>query len=316
MNLLVADIGGTNARFAIAKHDGDGAVRLVNEATFSTAQFRSFSDCLAAYREQCGDNFPDQASFAVAASTGQDEIIFTNQAWRFQCSKIKREFGFRDLQVINDFAAVARYVSQVPRNSLKLLHGMGLQDHVSGVTTVVGPGTGLGVSYIIDTPSGPQIHETEAAHIGFSPTNGFERRLLARLEEKHGRASVERVACGAGLVEIHDLLSAEFAQTTACSTDAEIWEMCCSGTNGLAQQAMARYCACLGSVIGDLALAQGASNVVLAGTLARRLVDILPESDFAKRFCAKGRFQALMENMNIWLLDQESPGLLGAVAFR
>lgn len=312
MAVLVADIGGTNARFAITHPQGTNGVHLSNVKQYPVEQFESFEICLRKYQQACGEDFPDRAIFAVAAPTGQDGIVFTNSNWRFQCSQIKAAFAFKELQCINDFVAVAHMVANAEPLELQLIQGPKSNDGNHHVTTIIGPGTGLGVSYIIKTNGGYLLRETEASHIGFSPVDDFEEQLHRKLKDRFGRVSAERPACGAGLAEFYRLLSESKEAIPPATSDAEIWRRCLSGEDDIATDALHRYCGCLGSIAGDLVLAQGASRLVMVGSLAGRLVDIIPNTNFYTRFHAKGRFSALLEKIAIEFVDSDNPGLKGA----
>lgn len=310
--ILVSDIGGTNARFAIAHPSANQDFRLTNAKQYSVEQFESFDNCLQEYRSMCGDAFPNRAVFAVAAPTGQEEVVFTNSKWHFRISAIKAKFGFDGLQCINDFVAVAHMVAHAGEAELQLVHGQRLSGNRE-VTTVIGPGTGLGVSYITPLQDDYLVQETEASHIGFSPVDDFEAQLHAQLKNKYGRVSTERLGCGAGLGEFYRLLAGPQDVNQQSTSDAKIWQLCLSGEDAIATDALHKYCNCLGSIAGDLVLAQGSSRLAMVGSLAGKLANIIPQTDFIARFHAKGRFSSLLTDIPIELLDVENPGLKGAV---
>lgn len=310
---MLADIGGTYARFAIAHLEGGKIGALSNIKQYPVQQFENLSSCLNAYQSSSADDLPGHAVFAVAAPTSLVEIIFTNSKWQFRCPEIQETFGFERLSCINDFVAAAHLVANTPLSKMQILHNPKSGKGPGEVTTVMGSGTGLGVSYVMKTQKGYQVQETEASHIGFSPTDEFELQLHARLRAKFGRVSAERLACGAGLREFHQLLVDQEERPPL--SDAETWRLCLSGNDPLATQALYRYCDCLGSIAGDLVLAQGASQLVMVGSLAGKLSGILSETNFLERFRAKGRFSDMLENTPIYFCDADNPGLQGAAQY-
>jgi glucokinase len=180
---------------------------------------------------------------------------------------------------------------------------------------VVGPGTGLGVAHLWRDGAGHyRVQATEGGHIDFAPLDEIEDAILVRLRQRHRRVSVERVVSGPGLVDIHEVLASLEGRAVPPRDDKALWQAGLDGSDSLAAAAVDRFCMALGAVAGDLALAQGASGVVVAGGLGFRIKDTLLRSDFAGRFCAKGRFAGMMAAMPVKLITHPQPGLLGAAA--
>jgi glucokinase len=138
--------------------------------------------------------------------------------------------------------------------------------------------------------------------------------MLRRLRARFGRVSAERVVSGPGLLAIYEALVEAENRAVTATEDRAVWDMALAGVDPLAAAALERFCLCLGSVAGDLALAHGAGAVVLAGGLAPRIAGHLPRSGFATRFAAKGRFEARMRDIPVRLLTHPQPGLFGAAA--
>ena len=183
-----------------------------------------------------------------------------------------------------------------------------------GVISVVGPGTGLGAAHVLRTGGDYFVNETEGGHIDFAPLDHVEDRLLAQLRKAHTRVSAERVVSGPGLQTIYRVLAQLEDEPVRDLDDKELWQLALSGQDSLAAAAFDRFCLCLGGYAGDLALAQGAKGVVMAGGLGNRIAEKLPSSGFRQRFVAKGRFQSMMERIPVKQLRHEEPGLLGAAA--
>ena len=184
-----------------------------------------------------------------------------------------------------------------------------------GVISVLGPGTGLGVAWLYNDGGGfTHVQATEGGHLDFAPLDTVEDAVLARLRKAHLRVSIERVVSGPAIVEIYHALAAIEGRAVHELDDVAVWTAALAGTDRLAVAAMERFCLCLGAVAGDVALAQGAAGVVIAGGLGYRLRHLLPQSGFATRFCAKGRFAAMMAQMPVKLITHPQPGLFGAAA--
>jgi glucokinase len=184
-----------------------------------------------------------------------------------------------------------------------------------GTISIVGPGTGLGVAYIWRDPKrGYRVQATEGGHIDFAPIDAIDDAILARLRQRHLRVSAERVVSGPALVDIYETLASVEGKSVPHRDDKALWQAGTEGTDSLAAAAVDRFCMSLGSVAGDIALAQGAVGVVVAGGLGLRIKDTLLRSDFAGRFRAKGRFAGMMAEMPVKLITHPQPGLLGAAA--
>ena len=216
--------------------------------------------------------------------------------------------------VVNDFAAVAHAVAHCGPDSFTPLCGPVRELSDDDAICVMGPGTGLGVAQLLGLAPDYVVRPTEGGHIDFAPLDGFEDGLLAELRERFRRVSAERVASGPGLRSIYNALALIESRPLCQADDATLWAAALEGRDSLSVAALDRFCMTLGAVAGDLALAQGATAVVLAGGVGHRIAGRLPASGFAERFTAKGRFQAMMGDMPVKLMTMEEPGLYGAAA--
>ena len=318
MNQIVtADIGGTHARFAIATIDRGQIVGLGDPVTLKTAEFVSFERAWDAFEERSGTKLPDKLSLAVAAPIANDEVSLTNSHWRLSRAQIVSQLQLSSLVLINDFAAVAHAVSAIDQAGFLHITGPDGPLPAAGVITIVGPGTGLGAALLVrEGEQDYQVIETEGGHIDFAPLDSVEDRIVAELRKKFGRVSVERLVSGPGLVNIYEVLGKLEARNDLTRDEATLWSMALNQTDQLATIALDRFCMCLGAVAGDLALAHGASAVVIGGGVGRRLSHRLGSSGFPNRFAAKGRFERRLAAMPVKLITSPEPGLLGAaVAF-
>jgi glucokinase len=315
MQLVAVDIGGTHARFAMAEV-AEGRVSHLGEAvTLKTADHPSFQLAWEEFARLSGGTLPHAVAIAVAGPVGGEIIRFTNNPWIIRPALIPEKLGAPDYIVVNDFAAVAHSVAQADEKHLLHLSGPEVPLPEEGTISVVGPGTGLGVAQLWRQRGGAyHVQPTEGGHIDYAPLDKIEDAILARLRGRHRRVSVERVVAGPGIVDIYETLAAIEGRAIASLTDKELWALGTSGEDSLAAAAVDRFCLSLGSVAGDLALAHGASALVMAGGLGLRIKDSLIRSGFAERFCAKGRFEGLMAAMPVKLITHPQPGLFGAAA--
>jgi len=319
-DLVVVDIGGTHARFAIASIGDDGAISLDTPETLRTADHASFQTAWEAFRDRKGGSLPPAVSMAIAGPVGSPGnlapvIRFTNNPWIIRPALIPEKLGVTSYTLVNDFAAVAHAVARADDSQFLDLAGPDVPLGREGTISVLGPGTGLGVAHLWRSGSAYRVQATEGGHIDFAPLDSIEDAILARLRSRHNRVSVERVVAGPGIADIYQALAALENRTEPERDAIEIWDLGTSGADSLAAAAVDRFCLALGSVAGDLALAQGGfAGVVIAGGLGYRIRDTLLASGFAARFKAKGRFESLMAGIPVKLIVHPQPGLFGAAA--
>ncbi len=314
MEILVADIGGTHARFAIAEMRAD-QLFLSRRAKMQVSEHASFSEALELYLQEKADIKFDHAVVAIAAPIKKQKAQLTNAAWQFDAEHIRQDFSLKTMTLINDFVAVGHSV--IAGRSRDLLHCFGpeISDHSNGPSLVVGPGTGLGVALIVANGSTARVIETEGGHIGFSPIGDFQLKLFEKFRSAFGRVSIERVTAGPALRTIWQCLQPDQECWIAARTDAQLWEAALRGNSLSPDSVLSRYCGLLGSAIGDLALASGAAQIILSGSIANRLKNHLSAEPLITGFHDKGRFRETMENISVQLFAEEEAGLLGAAGY-
>ncbi|HEV8389231.1 MAG TPA: glucokinase [Dongiaceae bacterium] len=305
-DLLVADIGGTNARFALS--DADSVLHDVR--VLSAASFPKIDEAIEAYFAGLTRPRPTQACFAVACPAKGPEIKFTNSSWRFLKADLRQKFQFERFVVINDFEALAASVPTLEGGQLAALRA-GTADP-SAVSLVIGPGTGLGVgAYVPAGKSAWAVISGEGGHVGFAPNTEQEIRLWQRMREKYGRVSAERVLNGAGLVNVYHFLADEAGQQVGEIGAPEISRRALAGEE-VAVNAVLMFFDMLGSVTGDLALAFGSrGGVYIGGGITPKLLDFARRSKLVDRFLDKGRVSAILQAMPIWVILEERAALYG-----
>jgi glucokinase len=311
--LVALDVGGTHARFARARID-NGRIELGEPITLNTSDYASLQTAWEEFARASGGPVPRAASIAIAAPIVGDTIRMTNNSWIFRTDAIDEQLGLDEVTLINDFGAVAHAVARTPEEQLVHIAGPDKPLPERGTVTVVGPGTGLGVAHFHRFPGGYHVQSTEGGHIDFAPLDEIDDRMLAKLRKEHRRVSTERVHSGPGIWEIYPALAAVEKRPVEPTDDRTIWERGLAREDSLAVAAVDRFCASLGSVCGDYALAHGASAVVLAGGLGLRLREVLPKSGFGERFRFKGRYTEMMAGIPVKMIVHPQPGLYGAAA--
>ncbi len=312
--IVVADIGGTHARFALAEIDGGHVVSLGEPVTLKTSEHASFSTAWAEFGRQCGCELPSALGMAFAGPVGGELLKLTNNPWVIRPALMEEKLGVTQFRIVNDFGAIAYAVAELDEDSFVHLCGPERPLPREGVTTILGPGTGLGVAQLLKVGEHSHVIETEGGHVDFAPLDSLEDKILAYLRRSFRRVSVERVVSGSGLVNIYTALAAIEGKAVTPPEDKALWTAALEGSDALASAALDRFCLSLGAVAGDLALAHGANGVVVAGGLGYRLRDHLHKSGFDDRFIAKGRFERRMEMIPVKLVTHPQPGLFGAAA--
>ena len=315
MEIVALDIGGTNARFAIATIGAGGTVTLGEPVTLGTSDHASLQTAWEAFEAQTGRTLPRAAAVAIAGPVNGQTVRMTNNSWVLDTGALDVQLGLDTVSVLNDFAAVAHAVANVAEEHFASVAGPDAPLPASGTISVVGPGTGLGVAQIHRMGDGSyHVQATEGGHVDFAPVDAVDDAVLARLRKMHRRVSTERVNSGPGIAAIYAVLAELEKRPATLPDDRAIWTAGLAGADSLAAAAVDRFCMGLGSVAGDYALAHGASAVVLAGGLGLRLRDRLLRSGFAERFRFKGRYEALMAGLPVKLVTYPQPGLYGAAA--
>lgn len=312
--IVTADIGGTHARFALAEIEQGRVVSLGEPVTLKCAEHASLQTAWEAFGAALGRPLPRAAAIALATPIRGEVLKMTNNPWVIRPALVKERLGVDAFILINDFGAIGHAVQHGGEAQFTELCGPSGPLPETGVISVIGPGTGLGVAYIVRDAEGYRVVETEGGHTDYAPLDPIEDAILARLRQRYTRVSVERVCAGPGLVAIYETLAQIEGRAVPSLDDRTLWDRALANEDSLAAAAFDRFCLSLGAAAGDYALAQGASAVVIAGGLGQRIASRLKQSGFEERFLAKGRFQRLMETIPVRLITHPQPGLFGAAA--
>lgn len=312
---LVADIGGTNARFALAEGPQHGVhhIRLLPTAQHAGpgVAARSYLDALAvelggAYRA------PRWAAFAVATPVTGDRIEFTNSAWSFSRDQVQRMLGLDALLVVNDFEALAL---ALPYLKPEQLRSHGAAPGAQGTLAVIGPGTGLGVGAVTPTLLGWQAIAGEGGHATLAADNDFEAAVIGQARREHQHVSAERLLSGIGLPTLYRSVAAVLGSAAADLSTPDIVQQGSAGADPTCARTIDTFCAMLGSFAGNVALTLGArGGLFIGGGIVPRMADFFFASRFRERFEAKGRFRAYLESIPTALIVEPYAALTGASA--
>jgi len=313
--LLVGDVGGTNARFAIA-HMVNGRPVLEHHESFPAETYPTFLEGVKAFIEGC-EVKPTGGVIAVAGPVTDGEIDLTNSPWRVSETELQT-LGLNPVRLINDFEALAWGAPVVPDAELASLGGPAEGDDKAAIA-VLGPGTGFGVSALARDGRGGEIAmPSEGGHACFAPGDPIEDEILRILRRRYERVSIERLICGPGLLNMHRALAEIDGRETHIDDPALITAEALEDPRSHCGATLARFCAILGAVAGDIALTTGSrGGVYIAGGIAPRILPFLKASPFRERFERKGRFKDYMAAIPTKVILHKHAALLGAarVAF-
>ncbi len=308
---LLGDIGGTNARFALQMHPGGD---ICHARSLSCAAFAGPADAIRQYLSDldgAAGQRPVIGALGVATPVLGDEVSMTNHPWRFSISALRQNLGFERLQVINDFTALALALPDLKESERTQVGGT---HPVEGSPlAVLGPGTGLGVSGLIPGSGRWTPIAGEGGHVTLPASNEREAALIAHIRRKTGHVSAERALSGQGLRNLYDAVCALNQRQALDLSPAEISSRALRRECADCIEALAHFCAFLGTVASNLALTLGArGGVYLGGGIVPGLGDYFPGSSFRERFVDKGRYRAWLESVPVYVITAPWPGLTGA----
>ncbi|MBI1250103.1 MAG: ROK family protein [Alphaproteobacteria bacterium] len=308
--LLTGDIGGTNARFALARKSA-GGLTLERFERIACVDGAALEDAIRAYLARAGATV-DSAALAVAGPIIDGAVQLTNRPWRVSEAALRQMFGWRRVALVNDFAAMARGAVSLPdADGVDLIAGSALSD---APIIVAGPGTGFGAAIALPRGDGWRILPTEGGHQAFAPQTDFEWAIAQRLRAARGYVSVELACAGVGfdvlLQAVQDVLGA----ARAPASPQEIIARADAG-DAVAQTVCAFRAATILSACGDLALSAGArGGVILAGGVAEYLLSYLKAPEALARFAMRGPMSRYLADTPVRVLTDPRAPLYGAAA--
>jgi glucokinase len=311
---LLADIGGTNARFALetAPH------RFEAVTVLPCKDYPRLQDAIAVYLGSSAVKAVQgtpirRAAIAIANPVDGDMVQMTNHHWLFSIEALRSELGLETLVVVNDFTALAMALPHLSsEQKLKVGGGAAQAGHPIGL---VGPGTGLGVSGIIPAGEHWLPLASEGGHVTFSPVDESETAILRFCWREHKHVSAERLVSGMGLELIYRALNDKAGNPPVALDAAEIGKRAVEGSDAICVQTVETFCAMLGTVAGNVAMTLGAvGGMYIGGGIVPRFGKLFAESAFRVRFEAKGRFANYLAQIPTYVITAQYPAFLGVSA--
>jgi glucokinase len=303
---LLADVGGTNARFALET----APLRFEAVTVLACADYSSLYAAIQAYLAGVAVQYRGpilHAAIAIANPVDGDAVCMTNHHWSFSTAQLREQLGLDTLVVVNDFTALAMALPHLAPNQRVQVGG---GDQQCGRTIgLIGPGTGLGVSGLVPTGGGWAALASEGGHVSFAPGDECEEDILRQLRRRFGHVSAERLLSGPGIELIHDCLGGQPLSA------ADITRRALAGSCSDCVRSVDVFCGVLGSVAGNVALTLGATGgMYIGGGIVPRLGELFVRSPFRARFESKGRLSTYVAHIPTYLITEQYPAFLGIAA--
>lgn len=306
---LIADIGGTNARFALLESDDVNEERVLACADYPTL-VAAVEHYLGSIGAQSGARRPREAAMAIAGPITGDHIRMTNHVWEFSAATTRRELNLERLIFLNDFTALAMAIRHLPARELEQVGGG--RAVLGSAIGLIGPGTGLGVSGLIPAGEHWIPLQGEGGHVTLAVMNERESTVLAQLRQRFSHVSAERVLSGPGLVNLYDALCAVEGVRPEILTPREITERALGGTCKLSLETVSMFCGLLGTLSGNLVLTLGAvGGLYIGGGIVPQLGSFFSSSTFRDRFEDKGRYADYLADVPTYVIRTELPAFVG-----
>jgi glucokinase len=307
--ILVGDIGGTYARFALLENGRPSPIESTLAAGYAGIE-EALLDFLGRRGMQRGMHGIEKAIFAVAGPVENGRCVLTNSSWPVDAAVLQHAFAFPDVQLINDFEAIGW---ALPRLAIDGLLAIGGGKPVPNApAAVIGPGTGLGLACFLPAADGAIVLATEGGHVTLPATSPREEAIIGYLRGRFGHASAERAVSGGGLENLYDAVRTVDGASAPARNAAEIAQAATAGQCPVSVAALDMFCAMLGTVAGNVALTLGArGGVYLGGGIVPRITDYLARSEFRARFEAKGRLRDYLSAIPTSVIVHPEPAFMG-----
>ncbi len=306
-SVIVADIGGTHIRLAIAS---GGTVAMATAKRYAAGDFAGPAEAVRHYLDETKQGRPDAACLALAGPVLGRRVSMVNNRWVVDADAFETRTGIADCRLINDFEALALALPALAPADLIAVGG-GVA--APGCRAVLGPGTGLGVAVLAERDGLRLAVPSEGGHSSFSPVDALEIEILRRMTEIHGRVSNERLISGPGLEALHLVLADIDGRTREPITARQIIDAGLMDRTSNGWRTISTFCAIFGTMAGDVALLVGAvGGIYLAGGIAQRLATVFADTPFRDRFEAKGRLSYFTQGIPVHVITGAYVALDGA----
>lgn len=317
---IVADIGGTNGRFAIVR---DG--RIVERREYRTAEFPDLVALVRRYLADAGsaDDDVEAACLAVAAPLSDGVARFTNAPWTVSANELQKAMKLARVALINDFAAQAYGLEMLDAADAETIVASMRRPGASATNAarvVLGPGTGLGCAALVPDVEArglPVAVTSEGGHMGFAAETDDDQRILAAARSKYGHTSWERVCSGPGLALVDAALwSGDATQGVEDGDPSEVVRLALADRSSHAAHSVRQFCGLLGAFAGDLALVFNASGgVYLTGGVLGHLGSAFDADAFMRRFVDKGRYREWLSSLAVMRITADDCALRGCARY-
>jgi glucokinase len=302
---LLADVGGTNARFALLTNGTIANVRVLDGSAYSTIVAAA-----RAYLKQTQTAAPVMAAFDIAAPLTGDAVRMTNHTWHFSVAELRRELDVERLIVLNDFTALAMSLRHIPSGELEQCGGRDARGDAP--IALIGPGTGLGVSGLIPSGDSWLPLQGEGGHATLAASTQREADVIEAMRTEFTHVSAERAISGPGLVNLYSAVCALDGVASRTLQPADVADAALANTDPQCAEALRMFCAMLGTVAGNLALTLGAfGGVYIGGGIVPRLGAYFAGSEFRERFENKGRYKDYLAAIPAYVVRSEAPAFYG-----
>lgn len=310
---LVADLGGTNARFALVTGKENNDFKLEHIKIFAAANFTQFEDALSHYLAGLDGVTPGAACVAIAGPVTGDQIKMTNLSWQFSCAEIAKKFQLQRFIAINDFAAVAAACGYLGDDHLFCVKP---GSAITGMPRAVfGPGTGLGVAGLVPHAEHWLAVPCEGGHVNIAPATELEADLIKTAWNTTEHISAEWLISGPGMVNLYNTLCQMQDVNPQTYKPADITSLAIAGEDDQCRSTLELFCSLAGSFAGNLALTYGAKGgIYIAGGIFPRIKDFLASSQFTQRFQSKGVMSPFVESIPVHLITHKETAFFGAAA--
>lgn len=311
---IVADIGGTNARFAVVTGKEQQHYQIEHVHVLRAADFPTCADALQHYLDKLDGLRPKSACLALAGPVNGDHVRMTNLSWQFSCAEMATRFGFERFLAMNDFAAVAAACSQITNDHLVTIKP---GTHQTDATKAVfGPGTGLGVAGLVNHNGLWLPVPCEGGHVNIAPSTPFEAEVIKAAMMHHGHVSAEVFISGPGLVNLYKAICTVRGVEAQDFLPADVSHGALDGNNETCVETLNTFCSFAGAFAGNLALTYGATGgVYMAGGVLPRFADFLANSPFVERFQSKGVMSHYVADIPAKLMVHPETAFVGAAAW-
>lgn len=309
---LLADVGGTNARFALQTATG----RIEAIAVLPCQAYPTFTDAVQAYLSgaaTAGAQPVRYAAIAIANPVDGDQIRMTNHDWQFSIEAARCALGLDTLLVVNDFEALAMALPGLAPDQKRQVGGGSAR--TGSAIGLIGAGTGLGVSGLIPSAGGWIALSAEGGHVTFAPSDELEMDIVRFAWQEFPHVSAERLLSGVGLELIYRALAARAGQVAPALPAPEITRRALAGECAICDQTIECFCAMLGTIAANLAVTLGTlGGLYIGGGIVPRLGERFAQSGFRQRFESKGRFSDYLARIPSFVITAEYPAFSGVAA--